>query len=122
MVFGSQSPRILEITNHIQENTPVEIFPNLIINVATDSKITQQIHYIINRNKHGIFHLGSTDLIHHDDFIKDVVNTLQLQSKVVYKRVYTTNDERYLAILPKYNTLPKHLQALSQDLLKDLEL
>jgi dTDP-4-dehydrorhamnose reductase len=122
MVFGSQSPRILEITNHIQENTPVEIFPNLIINVATDSKITQQIHYIINRNKHGIFHLGSTDLIHHDDFIKEVVNTLQLQSKVVYKRVYTTNDERYLAILPKYNTLPKHLQALSQDLLKDLEL
>jgi len=122
MVFGNQSPRIQELIAFVKENEPIEIFPNLIMNVASDSKITQQIHYIINRNKYGVFHLGSTDLVHHDDFIKEFVHSLELKTKAHYKRVYTTNNDRYLAVLPKYNTLPKHLQLLSQDLLKELKL
>ena len=35
-------------------------------------KLTQQIHYLINRNKTGIYHLGSNDLTHHEDFIKEM--------------------------------------------------
>ncbi|GGD08724.1 sugar nucleotide-binding protein [Hyunsoonleella pacifica] len=121
MVFGSGSPRIQDIVQSIKEKVPIEIFPNLIMNVTTDSKVTQQIHYIINRNKYGVFHLGSTDLVHHDDFIKDLISTLELKEIAHYKRVYTTNDDRYLAVLPKFNKLPKHLQIQSQDLLKELK-
>lgn len=120
MVFGNQSPRIQEIMQLIKDKAPIEIFPNLIMNVTTDSKLTQQVHYIINRNKYGTFHLGSTDLVHHDEFIKEIVASFQLEHKATYKRVYTTNDDRYLAVLPKFNTLPKHLQCLSTDLLKEL--
>ena len=69
MVFGSKSPRIEELKQSIKLKEPIEVFPNLIMNVTTFDKLTQQIHYIINRNKKGIFHLGSTDLVHHDDFI-----------------------------------------------------
>ncbi|MEL0456254.1 sugar nucleotide-binding protein [Flavobacteriaceae bacterium SZ-1-7] len=122
MVFGAQSPRVQEIVNKIKVKEPVEVFPNLIINVTTDSKVTQQIHYIINRNKWGIFHLGSTDLVHHDDFIKEIIETLQCKNQPLLKRVYTTNDDRYLAVLPKANALPKHLQLLSQDILSELKL
>lgn len=122
MVFGNHSPRINEILQHIKEGESIEIFPNLIMNVTTDSKVTQQIHYIINRNKYGVFHLGSTDLVHHDDFIKEIVDSFDLKDQVTYKRVYTTNDDRYLAVLPKVNKLPKHLQLLSTDLLNDLKL
>lgn len=122
MVFGSQSPRITEIIQSIKEKEPIEIFPNLIMNVSTESKLTQQIHYIINRNKSGIFHLGSTDLVHHDDFIKEIISSLVLEEKAIYKRVYTTNDDRYLAVLPKYNKLPKHLQLISQDILTELKI
>ncbi len=122
MVFGNHSPRINEILQHIKDGEAIEIFPNLIMNVTTDSKVTQQIHYIINRNKYGIFHLGSADLVHHDDFIKEIVTSFELQSKARYKRVYTTNDDRYLAVLPKFNKLPKHLQLLSTDLINDLKL
>lgn len=121
MVFGSQSPRVLEIIQNIKEKEPIEIFPNLIMNVTADSKITQQIHYIINRNKSGVFHLGSSDLVHHDDFIKEIIDLLELQDKATFKRVYTTNDDRYLAVLPKTNKLPKHLQIKSQDILNDLK-
>lgn len=121
MVFGVQSPRVLEIIQQIKEKTPIEVFPNLIMNVTTDNKVTQQIHYIINRNKSGIFHLGSSDLVHHDDFIKEIIKSLGSQ-KAIYKQVYTTNDDRYLAVLPKHNLLPKNLQLLSQEILTELEI
>mgnify|MGYP000389162424 CR=1 FL=1 len=79
MVFGLNSPRVLEMKEAILETNAVEVFPNLIMNVALDKKLTQQIHYIINRNKHGVFHLGSTDLVHHDEFVKDVLGTFKLK-------------------------------------------
>ncbi|GAB1855649.1 hypothetical protein MHTCC0001_04830 [Flavobacteriaceae bacterium MHTCC 0001] len=122
MVFGSQSPRIQEMLEAIKSNEPLEIFPNLIVNVTLESKVTQQIHYIINRSKYGVFHLGSADLVHHDEFIKDIVASLGLKDNACYKRVYTTNDDRYLAVLPKFNKLPKHLQLQSTDVLKELNL
>jgi len=121
MVFGAGSPRIQELKEAISENETVEVFPNLIMNVTLDKKITQQIHYIINRNKYGVFHLGSTDLVHHDEFIKEVLAIIT-EKKVVLKQVFTTNDDRYLAVLPKFNKLPKHLQITSEVVLEELGL
>ncbi|MDO5980667.1 sugar nucleotide-binding protein [Flavivirga spongiicola] len=122
MVFGAQSPRIIEMLENIKEKEPIEVFPNLIMNVTNDIKVTQQVHYIINRNKSGVFHLGSSDLVHHDDFIKEIVDSFEFNNKVTYKNVYTTNDDRYLAVLPKYNLLPKHLQLVSQQIVSELKL
>ena len=120
MVFGSSSPRIKDIKGALQGHNPIEVFPNLIMNVTTESRVTQQVHYIVNRNKHGIFHLGSVDLVHHDEFIKEIVTTLN-NHKPTYKLVFTTNDDRYLAVLPKDNLLPKHLQLYSKEILEELE-
>ncbi len=121
MVFGALSPRIEEIKIHLKEKIPIEVFPNLIMNVTTDKKLSQQIHYIINRDKSGIFHLGSKDLVHHDDFIKEIISTLG-DYKPIFKHVYTTNEDRYLAVLPKSNLLPKHLQLYSQEIFSELEI
>ncbi|MFH4966458.1 sugar nucleotide-binding protein [Gaetbulibacter sp. M235] len=120
MVFGAQSPRLNIIIQSLKEQTPIDVFPNLIMNVTTDSKFSQQIHYIINRDKSGVFHLGSNDLVHHDDFIKEIIESLGSKNAIL-KNVYTTNDERYLAVLPKDNLLPKHLQLQSQDILAEIK-
>ncbi|WP_299334345.1 sugar nucleotide-binding protein [uncultured Psychroserpens sp.] len=120
MVLGSQSPRLQELKQHLEDKTAIEIFPNIIMNVTTDSKVTQQIHYMINRNKFGIFHLGSTDLVHHDEYIKDIIKQLSSKNGVTFKHVYTTNEDRYLAVLPKFNKLPKHLEITSSEVLDDL--
>lgn len=120
MVFGVASPRVDELKLAIKEKEAVEVFPNLIMNVAFDKKITQQIHYIINRNKYGIFHLGSTDLVHHDEFIKDIIaSTTEGNAKITH--VFTTNEDRYLAVLPNYNKLPKHLQITTLNVLEELQ-
>jgi len=120
MVFGAFSPRVDDIKLLLKEKLPIEVFPNLVMNVTSDNKLTQQIHYIINQNKYGVFHLGSTDLVHHNDFISDIIKSLG-DYKPIYKHVYTTNDERYLAVLPKDNKLPKHLQIKSTEILQELE-
>jgi dTDP-4-dehydrorhamnose reductase len=120
MVFGPQSPRLNVITQSLKEKSPIDVFPNLIMNVTTDSKFCQQIHYIINRDKSGIFHLGSNDLVHHNDFIKEIIESLGFKNAIL-KNVYTTNDDRYLAVLPKDNLLPKHLQLQSQEILTEIK-
>jgi dTDP-4-dehydrorhamnose reductase len=116
MVFGNTSPRIKEIKSFIWKNEPIEIFPKLVINVTNDDKLTQQIHYLINQNKYGIYHLGSTDLVHHDDFIREVVERIG-SFNPIYKRVFTTNEERYLAVLPKDNPLPANLRVSYQEVI-----
>jgi len=116
MVFGNFSPRIKEIKENIENNEPIEVFPNLIINVTNDDRLTQQIHYLINRNKTGIHHLGSSDLIQHEEFIKEVIAHLG-NFHPIYKRVYTTNEDRYLAALPKDNLLPKNLRVSCQEII-----
>ncbi len=116
MVFGSNSPRIKKIKAEIQNNEPIEVFPNLIMNVTNDDKATQQIHYLINRDKTGIFHLGSTDLVHHEEFITEIVRRMG-KFNPVYKRIYTTNEDRYMAVLPKENKLPKNLQYSYQEII-----
>lgn len=119
MVFGPTSPRLQELKEAIATQQPYEIFPNSVINVAADYFVTQQLHYIINRNRWGIFHLGSTDLIHHDEFIHQLTDGLELSKKPKYKHVFASNADRYIAVLPKYNNLPKHLSYTKTDVIKN---
>jgi dTDP-4-dehydrorhamnose reductase len=121
MVFGNNSPRIQELDQAMNTKQPIEVFPNTIININNDIKLSQQIHYIINQQLTGIFHLGSTDLIHHFDFIKLIIQK-RYQRKAVYKQVYTTNQMRYLAVLAKENKLPNNLLFSYTEILDDLTL
>ncbi len=114
MIFGAKSPRVRELKKQIAEKTPIEVFPHVVINATTIDKLAQQIHYLINRRRRGIFHLGSSDLIHHSDLIKDICNELT-DTLPVFKNVFDSNEDRQLSVLPKDNLLPKHLQLTIED-------
>jgi len=116
MVFGNTSPRVKEVKTLLEAKEPIEVFPNLIINVTNDDRLTQQIHYLINRDKTGIFHLGSKDLIQHEEFIKEMIKQLGNHHPIL-KRVFTTNEDRYLAALPKHNKLPKNMRVKYQEII-----
>tara|TARA_B100000780_G_scaffold66533_1_gene43841 strand:- start:4282 stop:4824 length:543 start_codon:yes stop_codon:yes gene_type:complete len=121
IIFGSKSPRIKEIDYCIQKRTPIEIFPNAIINFSSLWRLTQQIHYIINKNLSGIFHLGSRDLIPHSELIEMIIDSRYF-IKPIYKRVYSSNNIGYLALLSKKNKLPSHLNYGFKEGLNDLDL
>ena len=119
MIFGINAPRTKEIDKAIDEDVAIEVFPNTIINVNSDARLSQQIHYLINHKKTGIFHLGSTDLISHFDFIKTLVEKRHSKAGI-YKQVFTTNSIRYLASLPKENKLPEHIQPSYMEILEEI--
>ena len=118
MIYGLHSPRIKEIEALIAKKQPLEVFPNTIINLNSDRKLTQQIHYIINQKLTGIFHLGTSDLITHYDFHKRLAAKRGWDT-LVFKQVFTTNDMRYIAVLPKENKLPTHLLPTCEAILED---
>ncbi len=118
MIFGVNCPRINEMKDKMLDNEPFEVFPNSIINVNSILKLCQQIHYIINQKLSGVFHLGSTDLTSHHEFFKKLAIHRNFK-KLVFKQVFTMNDLRYIAVLPKENKLPSHLTITCDEVLSD---
>ena len=114
MVYGHNSPRVLELKRQLREKEPIEVFSNVVVNATSQAKLTQQIHYIINRNRQGVFHLGSNDLVHHNDLVAEICKVLGEKDPLL-KNVYDSNFDRFLAVLPKDNLLPKNLQISVQD-------
>ena len=106
MVLGVNSPRVYQLKQASIHNAVFEVFPNLIISITTVDKIAQQIHYIINKKLKGIYHLATNDVIHHSDLFQELAKRLELK-KIIFTQAYTSNEDRYLAILPKVNKLPK---------------
>lgn len=109
LVLGINSPEIFHLRQCIRHHAAFEVFPNLIISANTIDKVCLQIHFIINQKFTGIFHLASNDMIHHDELFKEITQKLG-DDLPIFKNVYTSNDDRYHAILPKYNLLPKSFQ------------
>lgn len=118
MVYGAGSPRVEELKILNDLNEPIEVFPNVVTNATSITRFTQQMHYIINRDLTGVFHLGSTDLIHHSELIEDICKQLKLKDPL-FKSVFDSNDDRFLALLPKDNLLPQNLQISILDVVKD---
>jgi len=118
MVLGVNSPKVFQLKQAIKNQAAFEIFPNLIISVTTADKTAQQIHYIINKKGKGIYHLASKDVVHHDDLFKEISN--KLSDKIpIFKSVYSSNEDRYLAILPKKNKLPKTYRITVAEVIED---
>lgn len=109
MVLGINSPEIIHLRQCIRHKATFEVFPNAVISVTTISKVCQQIHYIINHLLRGIFHLASSDMVHHEDLFKEIASKI-CEKMPIFKSVFSSNEDRYYAILPKYNKLPKSLQ------------
>jgi dTDP-4-dehydrorhamnose reductase len=118
LVLGVNSPRIIQLKEASKNKTDFEVYPNLIISVTTANKIAQQVHYIINKNLNGIFHLSSNDMIHHLELFEELSKKLEL-NHFVFKNIYTSNKDRYLAILAKHNNLPKNYQINIPQVIED---
>jgi len=109
MVLGVNSPRIEQLKQATKHHADFEVYPNLIISVTLVDKIAQQIHYLLNQDLNGIFHLTSEDVVHHADIFTEIASKLS-DKMPIFKNVYRRNDDNYLAILPKANRLPATYQ------------
>ncbi len=121
MVLGINSPEIIHLRQCIRHNANFEVFPNLVITATTINKVCQQIHYIINQSLFGIFHLASTDMVHHEDLFKEI--TSKMGNKIpIFKSVFSSNEDRYNAILTKENKLPISQQITVSQVIEECSL
>ncbi|MDC7996231.1 sugar nucleotide-binding protein [Altibacter sp. HG106] len=116
LVLGVNAPMVVQLKQAIKHEAPFEVFPNIIVSVTTIDKVCQQMHYIINRELHGIYHLASEDLIHHDDLFYEIASALG-DKMPIFKKVYSSNDDAYLAVLPKAKKLPKTYQITTTEVI-----
>ncbi|EDM44103.1 hypothetical protein SCB49_10947 [unidentified eubacterium SCB49] len=121
MILGPYAPDMIYLREAIKNQTNFEVFPNQIISVTTINKIAQQVHYIINKLKTGIFHLASEDVIHHEDLIIEICEKAHGKFPV-FQQVFKKNEESYQAILPRENRLPKNYRITVQEVINDCTL
>jgi len=121
IVLGVNSPRIFQLKEASKNKAEFEVYPNLIISAITANKLVQQVHYIINKDLNGIFHLASEDVIHHSDLFQEISEKLELDT-IVFKQLYTSNEDKFLAILPKLNTLPENYKISVSQIIEDCTL
>lgn len=121
MIFGRNAPRAAALDEAVIEEKPIEVFPNTVVNVNEIGHLCRQIHYMINQKCTGIYHLGSHDLVTHFDFMKSLAANRH-KKEAIFKRIYTSNEMRYLAVLPKKNRLPEQLQISYTSVLEDSSL
>ncbi len=118
LVLGVNSPSVFQLKQAIKYHEHFEIFPNLIVSVTTADKFAQQVHYILNQRGHGIYHLASKDIIHHDDLFKEISEKIS-DKKPIFKSAYSSNEDTYLALLPKKNKLPKNYRITVAEVIED---
>ena len=106
LLLGVNSPLMVQLRKAIRYTASFEVFPKMVISATTDNKMAQQLHYIINQERTGIFHLASTDMVHHDDLFKEIAAKIG-HKPPVFKNVFTSNEDVYQAILPKEHILPE---------------
>ena len=109
IVLGYNAPAIYHLRQCIKHYATFDVYPNLVISANTISKVAQQVHYVINQGLIGIFHLSSNDLIHHDELFKNITSLIGTETPI-FKSIYSSNEDSYSAILPKWNKLPANYQ------------
>ena len=121
MVLGINSPEIVHLRQCIRHKATFEVFPNLVISTTTIDKFCQQIHYIVNQSLFGIFHLASNDLVHHEDLFREITSKIG-DNIPIFKSVFSSNEDRYNAILPKENKLSDSYQITVSQVIEDSSL
>lgn len=106
MTLGVTSPRLIQLRQASKHKATFEVYPNQVISITTADKIAQQVHFIVNQQLDGIFHLASEDVIHHEDLFRELCDKLG-DDPPIFKSVFQRNEDSFLAILPKKNKLPK---------------
>lgn len=119
-IWGKNSPRFNNLISNLKSNNTIEVYSNYYKTTNLDVILAKQIHYIIDTNLNGTFHLCSTDIINNYDFIYELAKRLGFKNANL-KRVKIEDTEKYhLAIQSKRCELPNEIQITNKDIINYL--
>lgn len=117
-VWGKNCPRILQLIHDMKEHLPIQTYENLYLNYTTDQQIAEWIHYIIQNDLRGIFHIGSSDICEYHQFQEQLRQALGLLDPVY--QVEPSEVKLYQAVLPNRREIPESMQMTIQDMIDEL--
>lgn len=119
-VWGEKSPR-MDIIRAGIENNQLDVYDNLECNNLSDTLLAKQLKYIMENKLNGIFHLGTVDMMKHEEFIKRLANNLtskELQFNHSLFQQITSNC--YFGLKNTRNDIPKRLQKTNAEIISQL--
>ncbi|MCK4260408.1 MAG: sugar nucleotide-binding protein [Halanaerobiales bacterium] len=116
MLWGKDSPRYNDILDKINNDEEIEIYSNLYLTNNTDVMLAKQIHYIINNDLKGEFHLATEDVITHSEFVNELI--IRLGYKDVKMKESKIAEEKFvLSIVSNRKELTDDLKISNKDIL-----
>lgn len=114
-VWGRNSPRLQQVTAGC-ETGQLEVYTDFSSNHVSDIQIAETIQWIINENKNGIFHVGTSDVIGYQNFIEQVIAAMGM------KRPEFAFEESpgVMAVLSSRKDIPDMLKWNSRKLIRYL--
>lgn len=77
-VWGKSSPRLQEVKAGC-EIGQLGVYTDFFSNHVSDIQIAQTIQWIINENKDGIFHVGTSDVISYQCFMEQLITAMDMR-------------------------------------------
>ncbi len=111
-VWGKNSPRVLQVREGCQKGC-LEVYEGLKSNHASDMQIAEYVEWIIEREKSGIFHVGTSELMDYPQFIRKMVEPSGWKQPE-FQREYTPE---VLAVLTEREDIPERLSWTTERLL-----
>ena len=119
-VWSFDCPRIQQLKLHSQNKEPHYTYPNYMINVTPAKQIGEYAKYVLDHNLHGIFHVGTTDMVDYSSCEKMVCQALDIKFPH-FVTEDATAEKVFFAVLPSRKEIPANLQMTVSNVLSTLK-
>jgi dTDP-4-dehydrorhamnose reductase len=121
MVFGLGSSRVQNILMDLKVGNPLKAYRDFYVSLHSDILLADQIAYLMDNEIHGVVHLGSMDVIKHEEMIYKLAHQLGYQSPNV--QLDRLQDQPYyLALKSSRDLFPVQLIHSAEQVLESLVL
>ena len=114
-VWGKCSPRFQEIKVGC-EIGQLRVYTDFFSNHVSDIQIAQTIQWIINEDKDGIFHIGTSDVISYQFFIEQLIVAMDMKRP----EFVSQKNPGIMAVLSNRKNIPDELKWNSKKLIQYL--
>ncbi|MDP4552802.1 sugar nucleotide-binding protein [Alkalihalobacillus macyae] len=120
-IWGKESPRMNLIREGIEGNKTIDAYSNLECNNLLDTQLAKQLRFIIEKELKGVFHLGSVDMMTHEEFFKSLIEALSGNSDILKSKLVDAREKTfYFGLHSNRNDIPGILKNVNQDIISGL--
>lgn len=107
-VWNFDCPRLRQLDIHSRSGEPHQTHPGYMINITWAKQIGTYASFVLEHHLHGIFHVGTTDVIDYCEFEKKVCQALGFKQPEFTPELL--EGQAFQAVIPGRKEIPNDLQ------------